>query len=139
MKILFAVLAVCFASSTSASAEPIALKIGAYEAALSWEAGPHLRQESVLLVQLADESRQPAEPSAALTVELWMPSMGHGSAPTAVQRVRGADGKIVPGLFRVTNIYFLMGGDWELRFQLPGELGGTATYALELEGSGGHH
>ena len=44
-------------------------------------------------------------------VNLFMPSMGHGSAPTSVI-------EITPGTYRVTNLFFMMPGVWEIRFQL---------------------
>ncbi len=40
---------------------------------------------------------------------LWMPSMGHGSSPTEVTNLGD-------GFFKVTNIWFIMKQDWELRF-----------------------
>ncbi len=44
-------------------------------------------------------------------VVLWMPSMGHGSTPTQTARVD-------EGTYRATNVFFIMPGDWEIRFQV---------------------
>jgi hypothetical protein len=44
-------------------------------------------------------------------VVLWMPSMGHGSTPTQTARVD-------EGTYRATNVFFIMPGDWEIRFLL---------------------
>jgi hypothetical protein len=44
-------------------------------------------------------------------VVLWMPSMGHGSTPTQTTRVD-------EGTYRATNVFFVMPGDWEIRFQV---------------------
>lgn len=44
-----------------------------------------------------------------MTVLLWMPSMNHGSVPVNVERLG-------PGSYRATNVYFIMKGDWEIRF-----------------------
>ncbi len=46
-----------------------------------------------------------------VSVLLWMPSMGHGSAPVKLD-------KLGPAQFRVTNVYFIMPGDWEIRLSL---------------------
>lgn len=42
---------------------------------------------------------------------LWMPSMGHGSTPTVVSRL-GA------GKYLAQDVYFVMRGKWELRFEV---------------------
>lgn len=42
-------------------------------------------------------------------VVLWMPSMGHGSTPTQAVRVD-------EGTYRASNVFFIMPGDWEIRF-----------------------
>lgn len=44
-------------------------------------------------------------------VVLWMPSMGHGSTPTQTARVD-------EGTYRASNVFFIMPGDWEIRFQV---------------------
>ena len=49
------------------------------------------------------------DPAGSLSVVLWMPSMGHGSSPVTVKRVE-------EGVYKVTNVYFSMRGDWEIRF-----------------------
>lgn len=54
-----------------------------------------------------------SEPETAPLLLLWMPGMGHGSAPVKVQSQTDA-----PGVYRLTNIFFTMHGAWELRFQL---------------------
>lgn len=42
---------------------------------------------------------------------LWMPSMGHGSTPTAVTRLD-------VGTYRASNVFFIMPGEWEIKFQV---------------------
>lgn len=44
-------------------------------------------------------------------VYLWMPDMGHGSAPVKIR-------KIATGEYEVSNAYFIMGGAWEIHFEL---------------------
>ncbi len=53
-----------------------------------------------------------AEPQSAVTLaKLWMPGMGHGSAPT--QLSPGAD-----GCTNVANVQFMMRGEWEIQVTL---------------------
>ncbi len=42
---------------------------------------------------------------------LWMPKMGHGSAPTKTSRID-------VGTYRASNINLFMPGEWELKFQI---------------------
>ncbi len=42
---------------------------------------------------------------------LWMPAMGHGSSPTTVTRIE-------VGTYRASNVFFIMPGQWELKFQV---------------------
>jgi len=42
---------------------------------------------------------------------LWMPSMGHGSSPTSSERID-------VGTYRMNNVFFIMPGDWDLKFQI---------------------
>lgn len=44
-------------------------------------------------------------------VQLWMPSMGHGSTPTQVTQLD-------VGTYHAENIFFIMPGEWEIRFQI---------------------
>lgn len=44
-------------------------------------------------------------------VILWMPSMAHGSVPTQVEQKD-------LGSFIVHNVFFIMPGDWEIRFHI---------------------
>lgn len=48
--------------------------------------------------------------SAKLEVVLWMPAMGHGSSPTEVKQVDDLT-------YDVSRVYFIMGGEWEIRFK----------------------
>ena len=44
------------------------------------------------------------------TLILWMPSMGHGSSPTRVERLD-------TGTYRASEVFFVMPGEWELKFE----------------------
>jgi hypothetical protein len=51
------------------------------------------------------------EPTDNVFVQLWMPSMGHGSAPVTVQKIKS-------GEYRAENVFFIMPGEWDIRIQL---------------------
>lgn len=46
---------------------------------------------------------------------LWMPGMGHGSAPTTVTPSTEA------GCFVIDDIDFLMPGHWQIKIQIPAQ------------------
>ncbi|MES2526691.1 MAG: hypothetical protein V4598_06370 [Bdellovibrionota bacterium] len=49
-------------------------------------------------------------------VVLWMTSMGHGSSPVSVENLE-------PGKFRIKDVFFIMPGPWDIKYQLKdGEL-----------------
>lgn len=108
---------------------------------LFWENGPNDGTESILRVEFMKAvDHSPADVTADLEVELWMPDMGHGSAPTAVQRVVDDRGQVRAGVFRVSNVYFLMPGLWDVRVSLKGT-GAVETKAFQVTvgGNGGGH
>jgi hypothetical protein len=74
----------------------------------------------------------------SVEVVLWMPSMGHGSAPTQIQRVLDSNGDLMTGVYQVRNVYFTMGGDWEVRVVLTNAQGQkeTKSFNIKLDGSG---
>ncbi len=80
---------------------------------LVWTMGPDIHNESQALLTLKSLSAEPLQisPSANLKLTLWMPSMGHGSAPTSSETVS-------LGVFKITQIFFIMPGEWELRFEV---------------------
>lgn len=69
--------------------------------------------------------------SADLKVVLWMPSMGHGSSPTEV--VKKSDMS-----YDVSRVYFIMNGQWEIRFQfmsrgiVPNQVIDGAVYKVDI-------
>lgn len=46
-----------------------------------------------------------------VSILLWMRSMGHGSAPVKIQKISATQ-------YHVTNVYFIMPGDWDVRLTL---------------------
>jgi hypothetical protein len=76
-----------------------------------------------------------------IEVVLWMPEMNHGSAPTQVGRAINANGDVEVGKFIVRNIYFVMGGKWDVRVSITDSNGvkETQTFTVTLPDSGSHH
>ena len=82
-------------------------------ASISWTQGPQTPQQSEFILHIwnkknANVNGPYQDPTQNLSVVLWMPSMGHGSAPVKIE-------KLQDGVFRVSNVYFIMAGDWEIR------------------------
>lgn len=59
-----------------------------------------------------------------LSVELWMPDHGHGSAPVEIEALGS-------GVFRVREVYFIMPGFWELRFNWHSDNDGREVSFVE--------
>lgn len=118
---------------------------GKIHAHLSWEHGPDSSGgESKMRLEWHDGATHALiEPGLPFSVSLWMPSMGHGSAPTQIQTVLNAKGDVVIGTYLVTNMYFLMAGDWEIRVTMkyPDDREEAQAWAIMVEGDdhGGHH
>lgn len=76
----------------------------------SWLQFPKKNLKGQLLVKLFRPHKIDGSPvwtdvPWSLTATLWMPSMGHGSVPTLVQKVE-------VGSYLVDRVYFTMPGDW---------------------------
>lgn len=71
----------------------------------NWETKPATRAKGSLTFKV--EADLPSLPE----VILWMPSMGHGSTPTTVSAID-------VGIYRVDEVFFVMPGEWEIRFQI---------------------
>lgn len=110
----------------------------------TFQSPPIVGKETILILETKMAStHQNIDIDDNVEVVLWMPSMNHGSAPTQVERAVDAQGDILPGVYLVRNLYFIMGGDWEVRIILTDSLGRSETksFYLMLEGGGhgGHH
>lgn len=58
-----------------------------------------------------DQEIEFLDPQTLPQVILWMPSMSHGSSPVSISR-EGV------GHFRAENVFFIMPGEWQIRFQI---------------------
>lgn len=133
---IFVLLALCapFLFSDTASAVDCKLHFVQNQlcADIAWEAGPKVGKENKILLQFFREDMSAAaEPQGALQVSLFMPGMGHGSGPTTISRPLDSSGNPQTGLFEVSKMHFMMGGEWEVRFSLK-QPSGTETVALPL-------
>ena len=82
---------------------------------LSWQEGPQMGGSRFIMKSWKNETGTMNGPYQDLPrnlhVFLWMPSMGHGSAPVKLK-------KIGDGEYEVSEVQFIMGGKWEIKFQL---------------------
>ncbi|MFN8845445.1 MAG: hypothetical protein ACK5V3_00480 [Bdellovibrionales bacterium] len=81
-----------------------------------WEKRPTSQTMGSLIfkifkLNLLDQTPIEMDPPNTPELILWMPSMGHGSTPTQVQRID-------TGTYRAGKVYFIMPGEWELKFQI---------------------
>lgn len=74
------------------------------------------------------------DPGHAVFVKLWMSSMGHGSSPVRTTQARDSGGIVVPGVFDVTDVYFVMPGAWQIIVQLKqdAQVIDQAAYDVEI-------
>ncbi len=104
-------------SSQSERASECPLKLSSSRAcvAWSWEQRPTSSKPGSIVFKIyrgnaLDDSPVLVDSTASADLVLWMPSMGHGSVPTKVQRLD-------IGTYRASDVFFIMPGEWELRFQ----------------------
>jgi YtkA-like len=101
---------------------------------------PEVGKEALLVLEAKDAvTHQTIALNDQVKVVLWMPSMGHGSAPTKVKPALDSQGNVIPGIFKVTNVYFVMGGAWEVRVILTDNQGVVETQKFDVVFNGGHH
>lgn len=94
----------------------IRFKTSGYCLALHWEVAPTSNKAGSLIFKVYrgnayDDSPVGMDFSNVPSLVLWMPSMGHGSIPTTTSLLD-------IGTFRASNVFFIMPGEWEMRFQV---------------------
>jgi len=106
---------------------------GRVVARVSWITGPQVAVESLMRIEWRDENAALIDP-VRFDVVLWMPSMDHGSAPTRIERFGD-------GVYQVSNVYFIMGGEWDVHVTLtyPDGTQETQTISVDLPDHGHHH
>lgn len=81
-----------------------------------WEVKPTAEAQGSLIFKTyrfnhLDQTPVEVDLAQVPQVILWMPGMGHGSTPTQTTRMD-------LGTYRVSQVYFVMPGEWEIRFQV---------------------
>lgn len=74
---------------------------------------------------ITDSGGAPVE-NVQVTVNPWMPDMGHGSSVTPTV---AADG---PGAFVITDVYFPMAGRWDLISTFSGSVTDAAKHSFQI-------
>jgi hypothetical protein len=87
---------------------------------------PLRRGMQAFQVRLRDAGSGKPVSGVVLSVQPWMPTMGHGiqEVPRVTERE--------PGTFDVTETDLFMPGVWELRFTMKGRVEDTAAVTLKL-------
>ena len=120
----------------------LVFKQGALHIQATFQTPPVVGQEAILILEAKNpQTHQAFDLNDQVEVALWMPSMGHGSAPTQVQRTLDQNGQVMPGVFTVRNVQFIMGGEWEVRVRLTDDQGvkELQSFKVTLAGGHGHH
>jgi len=92
-----------------------------------WQVGPKTGTANSLIVVITDMQGTRADAPFNLSSYLWMPDMGHGSSPIKIV-------KLGTGLYELSNIWFVMGGMWNLHFEFKNgdQLYEEVVWDLEL-------
>lgn len=106
-----------------------------------WLSGPQVMAESQMRIDFRSaKDHSVISLNATPQVEIDMPSMGHGSAPTRIEAFIDSDGNIVEGSYIVSSLFFIMGGEWEVQLHLYGADGSVESqvFFIEIEEQSSH-
>lgn len=101
---------------------------GSFGVRAEWERGPQFGMDNALILNVTprDGARLPLK---RLSVTPWMTVHGHGSGNVQpVVDVIDANG----GLYRVSNIFFVMSGPWDLRIVLESQSSNSVSAETSL-------
>jgi hypothetical protein len=105
-----------------------------------WETLPTESEPAVARVEFRKAAdHTPAEITAEFGAELFMPEMGHGSAPVDIAPVLDEGGTARAGVYRITNMYFFMAGTWEVILSLKAADGSVESAKFEYVMGGDDH
>lgn len=93
-----------------------------------WRQGPHIGEESKILLVLTDDNGRPAASSSQFSVKIDMPEMSHDNWPVKVS-------PIGVGVYELTEMFFTMEGLWVIQFQMKdvsGKLIEEVKWSLQL-------
>lgn len=118
LALLFMLLTVCgvsFANPMLSDSEVLKFKKTDSSFVISWVDGPKRGMSKFIMKTWKNDLGTMNGPyqdlPKTLNVFIWMPSMGHGSSPVKLK-------KINDGEYEVSDVNFIMGGKWEVKFQL---------------------
>ena len=107
---------------------------GNRHAHIFWETAPSVGAESVMRIEFVDGTTDaPIALNDQLGVELWMPDMGHGSSPTKIVAVTDGQGRALAGVYRISKMYFVMAGSWDVRLHLTAADGTSQMKAFSVD------
>jgi hypothetical protein len=102
-------------------------------AVANWKQGPSVGGESILRLNFVDAKTQMAiDPQAKVEASVFMPAMGHGSAPVSVLRVIDTEGQLETGTYQISNVYFMMAGQWQVVIKLSYDNGQVEQKTLNV-------
>lgn len=116
--LLFSNLSFAYANptdTTRSESNVVTFKKSNYSFVVAWKVAPKKGETSFFMRTWKNDVGTMNGPfqdlEKNLHIFLWMPTMGHGSAPVKIQ-------KTAEGEYDVTNVQFIMGGKWDIKFQL---------------------
>lgn len=134
MKSFLIAAALLFNFPAMAQAFDLQFKNNSVHATASFAEAPQAGPAATMLLEFQDATTQiPLDVTEQLGVILWMPDMGHGSRPVKIEKAVDAAGNVVPGAYKVTKMYFMMQGQWEVQVTLKDAEGNSETQVINLE------
>ncbi len=104
---------------------------GSYEVLLEWESGPQTGINNAAKINTTPRSDFATLPLQKITVTPWMTVHGHGSGN--VQPIVEPLLFLGSGVYRVSNIFFVMSGPWDLKISLTdGTTSDTVVIPVEV-------
>lgn len=136
MKTLALMLSLLFSLSSFGSdfvrsdSEALSFNKSGYSFVVSWVDGPKKGASKFIMKTWKKEVGTMNGPyqdlNKNLHIFLWMPTMGHGSQPVNITKTND-------GEYEVSNVQFIMGGKWEIKFQLKDGAGVSDEAVITLK------
>lgn len=99
---------------------------GKWTADVIWSEKPQIAKELSFNIYWSNVS------PTALQVVLKMPKMLYCAAPAEVSPLTDKNGQNIPGAFYVSNIYFFMGGLWQVELSITYADGYSETRSFDI-------
>ena len=111
------------ARADTPAACPLALAQKSLCASITWTTQPSDDDFSAFTLRFWNPAQGTSagpylSPAEELHVNLFMPSMGHGSSPVKIAPAKDLHGQVIPGTYQVSEVYFTMHGEWEIQLEL---------------------